>query len=181
MAQGSTIRQFDIELSDVDRHVYEALSVKAAQHPSETGEYLVARVLAYALEFEEGLGFTAGLGASEEPALQSRDLTGQLRAWIEVGTPDSARLHRASKAAGRVVVYCHKDPDSWLRLLARDKVHASDQITLIGLPPADVAALAAVLERRNTWSILHMEDTLTIGIGDTTYKLSLARIPWPEG
>ena len=46
MALGSTVYHLEIELSDVDRGVYETLSLKAAQHPSETPGYLVARVLA---------------------------------------------------------------------------------------------------------------------------------------
>ncbi len=78
MALGATVRRFDLEVSDVDRGVYESLDLKVAQHPSENGPYLVARMLAYALELEEGLAFTNGLAASDEPALWVRDLTGRL-------------------------------------------------------------------------------------------------------
>src|SRR5262245_25460311 len=104
----ATAHTFDVELSDVDRGVYESLSLRTARHPSESEQYLVARVLAYALEYTPGIAFTQGLFASDEPAVWVRDLTDQLVAWIEVGTPDPARLHKASKAAERVAVYCHK-------------------------------------------------------------------------
>ena len=105
MATGATVYNFDIDLADADRSVYETLALRVARHPSESEEYLLTRVLAYALEFEEGIAFsTGGLSDPEEPALTVRDLTGALRSWIEIGSPDPARLHRASKASPRVAV-----------------------------------------------------------------------------
>jgi uncharacterized protein YaeQ len=105
VALSSTIYNFDIQLSDVDRNVYETLALRVARHPSETEEYLVTRVLAYCLEYVEGIAFSKGLAQADEPAIVVRDLTGDLRAWIEVGAPDADRLHKASKAAPRVAVY----------------------------------------------------------------------------
>src|SRR5581483_5256403 len=105
MAQGATVYTFTVELSDVDRSVYETLELKTARHPSETLDYLVTRVLAYGLEHAEGIAFTKGLGEGEEPAIWVRDLTGQLKAWIEVGSPEPAKVHKAAKAAPRVAVY----------------------------------------------------------------------------
>ena len=61
MALGATIYTFDIELADSDRAVYETLNLRVAQHPSETPDYLITRVLAYCLEFSEGIGFSKGL------------------------------------------------------------------------------------------------------------------------
>ena len=105
MALTATVFTFDVQLADVDRGVYEQLALKAACHPSETEEYLLARVLAYCLEYTEGIAFSkGGLSDPDEPAITVRDLTGALRAWIEIGAPDAARLHRASKAAPRVAV-----------------------------------------------------------------------------
>src|SRR4051812_24389523 len=108
VALGATIHHFEIQLSDVDRGVYQPLSIKAARHPSETAEHLVTRVLAYCLEFTEGLAFSRGIAEPDEPALAVRDLTGTLKAWIDVGAPDAARLHKAAKAAPRVAVYTHR-------------------------------------------------------------------------
>src|SRR6266571_4484237 len=110
MALTATVYNFDIDLSDTDRNVYETLALRVAQHPSESDEYLVTRVLAYALELTDGIAFSRGISDPEEPALAVRDLTGAIQTWIEIGAPDAARLHKASKAASRVVVYTHKDP-----------------------------------------------------------------------
>ena len=99
MALTATIYNFDVELSDTDRHVYETLALRVARHPSESEEYLVARVIAYLLEFTEGIEFSRGVSTPDEPTIAVRDLTGTLKAWIDVGTPDAGRLHKASKLA----------------------------------------------------------------------------------
>ena len=110
MALTATIYNFDVQLADVDRGVYESLSFKVAQQPSETEEYLLSRVLAYCLEYTEGIAFSKGIAEPDVPALSVRDLTGTLKVWIDVGAPDAARLHKASKASPRVAVYTHRDP-----------------------------------------------------------------------
>jgi len=177
MAQGSIVIGFDLALSDVDRGVYETLSFKVAQHPSETAVYLVTRVLAYALEWAEGLEF--GLASGDAPALSVRDATGRLRAWIEIGTPDAARLHRASKAAERVAVYCHKDVDSWLRMLAGHEVHRAESIALHRIERRFVDALAERLERRNAWALSVTEGALYLDVGGETLVGAVERLPWP--
>lgn len=180
MALGSTVVAFDIELADVDRGEYASLALKVAQHPSESAPYLVARVLAYALEHTEGIAFTpGGLSSADEPAVDVRDLTGRRIAWIEVGTPDSARLHKASKAAERVAVYCHKDPAAWLRALAAGKVFEPSRIALWALPRDAVSRLGDALARRNTWSLTRTEGTVYLEAGDTSVQLAVERLPWP--
>ena len=104
MALTAIIYNFSIELADVDRGVYESLTLKVAQHPSETEERLLTRVLAYCLEYTDGIAFSkGGISDPDEPAITVRDLTGALKVWIEVGAPDAARLHKASKAAQAVL------------------------------------------------------------------------------
>src|SRR3954465_3443916 len=148
MALGATVYNFDIDLADSDRGVYETLALRVARHPSESPEYLVARVLAYAMEFTEGIEFSRGICDPDDPAIAVRDLTGALRAWIDIGSPDAARLHKASKAAPRVVVYTHRDPAQLQRLLAGERIHRADALELYAIDRELVAALAARLERR---------------------------------
>src|SRR6188768_2422514 len=126
MAAGATMYTFEVQLADVDRGVYEEFTVRAARHPSETDAYMVTRVLAYCLEFEEGIAFSEGISSTDEPAVVVRDLTGALIAWIEVGAPDADRLHHGSKLAERTVVYTHRDPTKVMAPWAGKRIHRSD-------------------------------------------------------
>ena len=153
MALGATIHHFAVQLSDADRAAYESLDFKAARHPSETAEALVSRVLAYCLEYTEGIAFSRGLAEPDEPAITVRDLTGALKAWIEVGAPDAARLHRASKAAPRVAVYTHKDPAQLVRALAGERIHRAEALEIWAVDRALLAELAARLERRMSFDL----------------------------
>jgi len=133
MALTATIYNFDVELSDTDRHVYETLALRVARHPSESEEYLIARVIAYLLEFAEGIEFSRGISTPDEPAIAVRDLTGAIKTWIDVGTPDAARLHKAAKLAARVAVYTHKDPAQFLKQLTGKTIHNADALELYAI------------------------------------------------
>jgi uncharacterized protein YaeQ len=175
MALSSTMVLFDISLSDMDRGVYADLELKVARHPSESDAYMVTRVLAYALEYGEGVAFSRGLAVADEPAVWVRDLTGQIEAWIEVGTPDAARLHRASKAADRVVVYCHKKLGPYLRNLSGGRVHAAESVSIVEVEYGFVDRLAEQLERRNRLALSRTEGQLYVDVGDVSLNTTLRR------
>src|SRR5258706_15986127 len=100
MALTATMYRFNIQLSDVDRGVYETLELRVAQQPSETAEQMLTRVLAWCLEYTEGIALTEGGAAGEEPGRLVRGRRGGITAWIAGGAPDADRLHRGSKLAG---------------------------------------------------------------------------------
>jgi uncharacterized protein YaeQ len=168
MALTATIHTFDIELADSDRHVYESLALRVARHPSESEEYLVTRVLAYALEHTEGIAFSRGLSEPDEPAIAVRDLTGALRVWIDVGLPDADRLHRASKAAARVAVYPHREPTLLLDRLGGARIHRADALEVQAIDRALLAALAARLERRMAFTLSVSDRCLYLSLGRKT-------------
>jgi uncharacterized protein YaeQ len=177
MAIGATIYNFDIDLADGDRQVYESLQLRVARHPSESEEYLVARVLAYALEFTEGIAFSRGVSDPDDPAIAVRDLTGAITTWIDIGTPDAARLHRASKAAGRVVVYTHKDAAQLLKQLAGEKIHRAHALEVYALDRALVDALVVRLDRRMAFSLSVTDRELYVAIGTDTLTGQVVRVP----
>ena len=129
VALTSTLYNFDIDLSDADRGVYESLSLRVARHPSESEDYLLTRVLAYALEFAPGIAFSQGLCVPDEPALWIGTDRRPSR-WVDIGAPDAARLHRAAKASPRVVVYNHKDVAQWLGRLEGARIHRAAEIAV---------------------------------------------------
>jgi uncharacterized protein YaeQ len=146
--QGATIYSLTIDLADMDRGVYETLELRVARQPSESAAYLVARVLAYCLEYTEGIAFSQGIAAGDEPAIWVRDATGQVTAWIEVGLPDAARLHRGSNRSGRAVVYTHRDAAQLCAQLAGQKIYCAEYIPVYALDRRLVDGLATHLERR---------------------------------
>lgn len=165
MALTATIYNFDIDLADSDRGVYETVALRVAQHPSESNEYLIARVLAYLLEHADGIEFSRGVSDPDEPVLSIRDLTGKIHSWIDIGTPDGARLHKASKATNRVVVYCHKDPAQWLKQLADAKIHRAGALELYSIDRTLIAELVARMDRRMSFAVSISSRELFVSIG----------------
>jgi uncharacterized protein YaeQ len=179
MALSATVFAFDVDLADSDRQVYEQLSLRLARHPSESDEFLVARLLAYCLEYTEGIEFSRGLSDADDPPIAVCDLTGRLRAWIDVGTPPAERLHRAGKAADRVVVYVHKEHRQWLRQLEGALIHRRDGLVIQAFDPAFVAAFVARLERRMSFALSVAEGDLFVAFADGTITGRLRRVICP--
>jgi uncharacterized protein YaeQ len=173
MALTATIYNLDIELADIDRGVYEAFALKVARQPSETAEYMLTRVLAYCLEYTEGIALTEGVAAGDAPAIVIRDLTGRTTAWIEVGMPDASRMHRGSKLAGRAAVYTHRDPRQVLAQWAGQRVHNVREIPVFAFDRALIEALAARLERRSALSLSITERELYVELDGATFSTSI--------
>lgn len=177
MALGATVHVFSVGLSHVDKGVYEKLELRLARHPSESAEYLVTRLLAYCLEYTEGIAFsTKGLSDPDEPAIVVRDLTGVLRGWIEVGLPEAPRLHKATKAAEDVAVYPTRDATAWLARLAGERIHRADQIAIHAIDTGLLNSFAALLERRMEIDLSVSEGTLYLSIGAETMTGSVTRL-----
>jgi uncharacterized protein YaeQ len=176
MALGATIYVFNIELADSDRGVYQPLQLRVARHPSESEEYFLTRVLAYCLEYTEGISFSNGLFDPDEPTIAVRDLTGVLRAWIDVGAPEAARLHRASKAAPRVAVYTHKDGEQLAARLSLERIHRVEALELYALDRRWLAELAAKLVRRMEFSLTVAERHIYLSLGGDTLSCVIERI-----
>lgn len=94
MALKATIYKADINIANMDDHIYADYQLTLALHPSETIERLMVRILAYARYADEGLEFTKDLFETDEPALWQKDLTGLLEKWIEVGCPSEDKVKK---------------------------------------------------------------------------------------
>lgn len=176
MALGATVHVFDIELANSDRGVYRALQLRVPRHPSESGEYLLTRILAYCLEYTEGIKFTNGLFEPDEPAIEVRDLTGVLSAWIDVGAPEAARLHRASKAAPRVAVYTYKDAALLAARLSLVRIHRVEALELYALDAEWLSKLAGKLARRMEFSLTIAEQHVYLSHDQETLTTVIERV-----
>lgn len=177
MAAGATIYTFSVQLADIDRGVYEDLSLRVARHPSETDAYMLTRVLAYCLEYEEGIAFGEGISATEEPAVVVRDLTGALRAWIEIGAPDAARLHSGSMQAERVAVYTHRDPAKVAAAWAGKRIHRAEDITLFDFDREFIDAAVRALDRRATMTLSVTERRMYLDLNGTNLESTIGSRP----
>jgi uncharacterized protein YaeQ len=176
MALGATIYTFKIALADSDRGVYEDLDLRVARHPSETEEYLLTRVLAYCLEYTEGISFSGGVSDSDQPAISVRDLTGALRVWVDVGAPEAARLHRAAKLAPRVAVYTHKDADQLAARLRDQRIHRAEALELYAVDREWLANLAASLSRRMEFALTISDRQVYLSLGAQTLTCAVLKM-----
>lgn len=173
MALTATVHTFAIELADVDRAVYEKLDLRVARQPSETAEYMLSRVLAYCLEYTDGIAFTEGVAAGDEPAVLVRDLTGRITSWIEVGAPDAARIHRAAKLAERVAIYTHRPIRIVLDQLPAKSIHRAAEIPVYTFDSGFIEQVAPLIERRNAFSLTITERQLYLDLGGRTLTASI--------
>ena len=105
MALKPTIYKLKIALSDLNRNYYDTLNLTIAQHPSETLERMMVRVLVFCINTQEHLTFTKGLSVAEEPDIWARTLDDQISLWIDVGEPTVDRIRKATRIASTVKVY----------------------------------------------------------------------------
>jgi uncharacterized protein YaeQ len=182
MALPAVIRRFEITLNDSDRGVFEPLDWRVAQHPSESERYLVARVLARGLQHAEGLDFSKG-GVSDdiEPALVQRNLRGELLAWIEIGSPAPDRLHKASKASPRVVVYAWKQVEEQAAAIAERGIHRAEHLELYALEAAFLDSAATTLDRNNRWDLSVSGGALYLTIGERLFESEVRQIAIARG
>jgi len=166
MALTATIYRVSVELAHIDRGVYETLDLRLARHPSETLDYMATRLLAYCLEYTEGIALTDGVSSGDEPAIVVRDLTGKLTAWIEIGLPSAERLHRGHKLAGRAAVYTHRGITQVLGELNGHGIHRAGDIPIVELDRTFVTTLAESLDRRSTLSLSITEGQLYVDVAD---------------
>jgi len=173
MALPSTIYKATINLSDIDRSVYETIQTTVAQHPSETDERLVARLLALAIFYETDLTFTKGLCATDEPDIWVMGPDSKPILWVEVGLPDADRIIKASRHTERIALLtCGKALANW------DQQHLPKlmklaNLTVVSIEHTFISGIAAKLERNINWSVTVTEGTLYLAIGNDTYETNL--------
>jgi uncharacterized protein YaeQ len=152
MALGATLYKLQLSLSDIDRNHYQDHALTLAQHPSETMERLLVRIIAFVFEADEKLTMTRGLSSSDEPDLWRHSDDGEIQHWIEAGLPDAARVKKASHRARRVTVYCYGDrkTDVWWQQNSAALL-AIDNLDVVLIDTNDIAQLQPLLARHMKW------------------------------
>jgi len=175
LAKTATLYRFQIELSDIDRGVYETLDLRVACHPSEDAARLVVRVLARVMAHEERLDFGRGLSTAEDAALWTRSLQGEVETWIDVGCPSADRLHRASKAANQVRVFTTKGDAMLRKEWSSQPIYRSDEIEVVRLPAKFVDSLTTLLDRNMQWYVTLNEGAISVADGEQSFDAPAER------
>ena len=109
MAISATISKVSLNIADMDRAYYGQHEFTVAMHPSETEFRLIVRVMAFALNAQEHLVFTKGLGAGDEPELWAKNLSDEIELWVDFGQVDEKRIRKACGRAKQVRIYTYQD------------------------------------------------------------------------
>lgn len=173
MAQPCIIFKANIQLSDIDRNIYETLQTTIAKHPSETEERMLVRLLAYVLCYEDGLTFTKGVAAGDEPDLWVTGPDGRVQTWIEVGLPDAERLIKASRHVEQVVLLAFGSSRNVWEKQQLAKLVNIKNIRLLGIDQQFIADLAARLQRSINWSLTVTEGALYLTVDGETIESKL--------
>ena len=179
MALKATIFKADLQVADMDRHHYADYQLTIARHPSETDERMMVRLLAFALHADDALAFGKGLSDEDEPDLCRKDLTGEIKLWIEVGLPDERALQKACARAGEVVVYAYGPTSGLWWKQTGPRLERLDKVTVFGLAPDQTQALVRLARRtmRLQASIQEGQAWLTDGDESITIEPTLLKAP----
>lgn len=161
MALQATPYKVELNLTDLDRGVYETLRFTVARHPSETEERLGVRLIAYALWYDEQLGFGRGLSDVDEPALWQKSLDERILHWIEVGQPDAERIIWCSRRAERVSVLAYGNLRVWQTKVA-DAVKGLKNVSIAALSSEALETLTRDLPRSIQWSVMISDGALFV-------------------
>ncbi|QWV95589.1 YaeQ family protein [Geomonas oryzisoli] len=179
MALPSTIYRASVQLSDLDRQIYADIQTTVAQHPSETAERLLARLLAYALCYEEDLSFTKGVGSGDEPDLWSKGPDGRVQLWVEVGQPDPERLAKSCRHVERAFLFAFgANVGRWLPQ-HQQKLAGIKNLSVLTLDFKFLTLLSAKLERVINWSVTVTEGNIYLTAGDQTIETTLEHVCGP--
>ncbi len=180
MALKATIYKVDLQIADMDRNYYAQHALTLARHPSETDERMMARVLMYALNAQEGIAFTRGLSEADEPEIWVKDLTGQITLWIDIGQPDEARLRKACGRAGQVIALCHSSScELWWKQI-ENKLTRLTNLTVLQLPVASSQALAALAQRTMRLQCLVQDGEVWMSSDTQRIRVELKTLKEPQ-
>lgn len=148
MALKATVHKAAINIADMDRNYFSDVNLVLAQHPSETPQRMMLRLLAWIYHADDRLEFTRGISAEDEPALWLHNDCGEPQLWIELGLPDEKRLRKACHLARQVVLYAYNERAArvwWQQVQPTLCQH--DNLTVWFVDDGQMAQLAELAQR----------------------------------
>jgi len=163
----------------MNQDYYDTLDLTLAQHPSETLERMMVRVMAFCLNAQEHLSFTKGLSDVEEPDLWVRTLDDQIALWIDVGEPDFERIKKSTRKANLVKVYSfNSKSDVWWEQSKAKFEQLSAIIYRFNWP--EIKNLAAMTQRTMELSFMITGNSAYITLGDQQCEVTWEQLSKQE-
>lgn len=181
MAIKSTIIKVNLKIADMDRHYYQAHALTIAQHPSETDERMMMRLLAFGLHAHEDLEFGQGMTDDDEADLWQKDLTSAIELWIDVGMPDEKLIRKACGRANQVMVYCYggRVVEMWFAQNS-GQFERLKNLTVISLPVESTRAIAKMAKRNMQLHCTIQDGHVWLGNGDDSVMIELVTLKAPS-
>jgi uncharacterized protein YaeQ len=148
MALKATIVKAELAIADMHRHYYHTHALTLAQHPSETTERLMLRLVAFALLADPQLQFGKGISDDSEPDLWQHSLSGEIDLWVELGLPEEKALRKASHKAKQALVLAYGGSvvDKWWQR-EQKAAQGLDNLVVIAIDAQSSAELANICQR----------------------------------
>lgn len=173
MALKATVYKATVNIADMDRHFFHDASLTIAQHPSETEQRMMLRLLAWICHADENLRFTKGLSADDEPEIWLHNDTMELVLWVELGLPDERRLKKACHQSRSVVLYAYNDRAGqvWWQNIA-DKIAGYKNLSVRFIDDRQMVLLAALAKRNMTLQATLQEGTIWLSDDENSLEIT---------
>jgi uncharacterized protein YaeQ len=171
MALKPKIFKVNIQIADMDRHYYNDHLLTIAQHPSETDERMMVRILAFALNANDSLSFAEGISDPSQADLWDKDYNEQIKLWISVGLPDGKLIRKAVSRADQVIIYSYggRTAEIWWSKL---KLGSYQNLRVINLADKDTKDLATMLSRGMKMNFTIQEGEIMVANESTSLNLA---------
>jgi len=173
MALTATIFKAELQISDMDRNYYADHLLTLARHPSETDERMMVRLLAFALNADEHLSFTKGMGVEDQPDLWQKSLSDEIELWIDVGLPDERRVRKACNRSKLVCLYLYgsRAAEPWWQK-NEEKLKRFDNLSVIQIPDATCAEMAGLVQRNMQLQCTVQDGEIYLTSGEQTLTVT---------
>ena len=176
MALKATIFKASITLADMDKNYYHTFNLTIAQHPSETDQRMMVRLMAFIFNAHENLQFGKGLSDETEAALWQVNDSGVIDLWIELGQIDSKRIKKAYSQTKNVKLYCYgSSVDVWWSQ-AMNKMRQFTQLSIEQFTLSTTDALVELVNRNMEFQCSIQDGQLWLSTGDETLLIETVKL-----
>lgn len=176
MALKATIYKANIELADMDRNYYDSLQLTIAQHPSETPQRLMVRLITYLLNAHPDLQFGKGVSNEDEAAIWQKNYSDEIELWIELGQLEEKRLKKACNQAKSVKLYCYaSSADTWWSQQHK-ALEKYERLTVEQFDTATCEALVKLLDRNMEFQCSIQDGQMWLTFGDETLLIQTIKL-----